>query len=213
MSDKIILRGTIVEDLSECEGNFINDFFQFKIKCDRLSGNSDILKVYISVNAGGLNLIVPSTRIEITGVIRTERYEIPEENRTGLNVFVECNKFKLLKKTNKAISEPFNDFNEVSLSGVICKGPFFRYTKRNKEITEFIFRVRIRKDLYAFIPCICWGNNALLAADFTVGTKFDLIGRLQSRNYVKVSQDGTTVTKTTYEVSISKIENILMKEE
>ncbi len=55
-----------------------------------------------------------------------------------------------------------------------------------------------------YIPCICWGRNALFAAGLNVGSKIKIDGRIQSRKYNKVI-DGIAHTLTAYEVSASGI--------
>ena len=57
-----------------------------------------------------------------------------------------------------------------------------------------------------YIPCIVWGRNAVYASELPVGTHLKLTGRIQSRNYTKRYPDGTEENRTTYEVSVSKIE-------
>ena len=56
-----------------------------------------------------------------------------------------------------------------------------------------------------YIPCIAWGRNARMVKDFEVGTKIDIKGRVQSREYVKRFDDGTQETRTAYEISITTV--------
>ena len=63
---------------------------------------------------------------------------------------------------------------------------------------------RVHKSDY--LPCIVWGRNAQRASEYEVGTKLNIIGRLQSREYTKRISDTETETRTAYEVSISKLE-------
>ena len=51
-----------------------------------------------------------------------------------------------------------------------------------------------------YIPCIFWGRTAELVSSCTVGDILELTGRLQSREYVKVLEEGSQ-RRTTYEVS------------
>ena len=53
-----------------------------------------------------------------------------------------------------------------------------------------------------YLPCICWGQKAREASQFGVGTKLALCGRVQSRNYIKISEKGSE-EKTAYEVSVT----------
>jgi len=57
-----------------------------------------------------------------------------------------------------------------------------------------------------YIPCIAWGRNAAYAESLGVGTKLMLEGRLQSREYKKKLEDGSTEVRKAFEVSIVKLE-------
>ena len=57
-----------------------------------------------------------------------------------------------------------------------------------------------------YIPCICWGRNARYVSNLEAGTCLKVSGRIQSREYEKKLADGTKDVRTTYEVSVSKIE-------
>ena len=58
-----------------------------------------------------------------------------------------------------------------------------------------------------YIPCIAWGRNAQFVNSMPVGTKLSIVGRIQSRDYVKhIEGKDEPITKTAYEVSVSKIE-------
>ena len=70
--------------------------------------------------------------------------------------------------------------NHILLEGYICKKPI--------------------------IPCICWGRNARFASGFEVGEHVQILGRIQSRDYVKKLSETETETRTAYEVSVSKLE-------
>ena len=61
-----------------------------------------------------------------------------------------------------------------------------------------------------YLPCIAWGRNARFVKDFVVGDKVVVSGRIQSREYQK-KLDDEVVTRTAYEISLSKIE--LVREE
>lgn len=61
-----------------------------------------------------------------------------------------------------------------------------------------------------YIPCICWGRNARYASGFEVGEHVQLLGRIQSREYVKRISDTETEKRVAYEVSVSKLEKTLI---
>jgi len=55
------------------------------------------------------------------------------------------------------------------------------------------------------LPCIAWGRNAKYVSELTVGTKVNIVGRIQSREYQKHNESGEVLTRVAYEVSINKI--------
>ena len=77
------------------------------------------------------------------------------------------------------------------------------------EITDILLAVNRSHNKSDYIPCIAWGRNARLARDFSVGDNVIITGRMQSRKYQKKLEDETVITKTAYEISVSKIELVL----
>ena len=43
-----------------------------------------------------------------------------------------------------------------------------------------------------YIPCIAWGRNAKFCETVAVGTEIKVVGRVQSRQYEKKHEDGTS---------------------
>ena len=95
----------------------------------------------------------------------------------------------------------------MKLEGTICKKPTFRITKSGMALATIILRVDSTENI-SYIPCIFWQKNANQIAELPAGTTIDIIGRLQSRNYIKKYNDREEV-KTTYEVSVGKITNVI----
>lgn len=56
-----------------------------------------------------------------------------------------------------------------------------------------------------YIPCICWAGNARYAKNLAVGSRIELTGRIQSREYVKKLDEEQQETRVAYEVSASRI--------
>ncbi|MBQ2329635.1 MAG: single-stranded DNA-binding protein [Oscillospiraceae bacterium] len=55
-----------------------------------------------------------------------------------------------------------------------------------------------------YLPVIVWGARAREAADWKVGDRVELSGRLQMRKYIK-NENGIETEKTAYEISASEI--------
>ena len=95
--------------------------------------------------------------------------------------------------------------NEIELNGFLCKQPVYRTTPFGREITDMLLAVNRTHNKSDYIPCIVWGRNAKFAQKLNVGDNIIVSGRMQSREYQKKVEDDV-ITKTAYEVSVSKIE-------
>lgn len=90
--------------------------------------------------------------------------------------------------------------NSIELVGYLCKAPQYRTTPFGREISDVLLAVNRNYNKSDYIPVVVWGDDARYVAQFSVGDKVSLKGRLQSRGYVKVV-DGESVSKVAYEVS------------
>jgi len=59
-----------------------------------------------------------------------------------------------------------------------------------------------------YLPCICWGLKAREAANWQVGTALRLEGRLQSRNYIKLTEEGAQ-QRVAFEVSVTEARELV----
>ena len=96
--------------------------------------------------------------------------------------------------------------NEVYLNGFICKPVVYRVTPFGREIADILLAVNRAYNKSDYIPCIAWGRNARFAKNLVIGQNVRLWGRMQSREYQKKLSEDETVTKTAYEVSVSKLD-------
>ena len=98
--------------------------------------------------------------------------------------------------------------NNILLDGYICKPPVYRKTPLGREIADLLLAVNRPYGKSDYIPCICWGRNARYASGFAVGEHVQILGRIQSREYVKKLSETETEKRVAYEVSVSKLECI-----
>ena len=96
--------------------------------------------------------------------------------------------------------------NSIYLNGFLCKAPVYRTTPFGREITDIILAVNRSYGKSDYIPCIAWGRNARYSSGLSVGDNIKIWGRIQSREYQKRISEEESVTKTAYEISISKME-------
>ncbi len=75
-----------------------------------------------------------------------------------------------------------------------------RRTPLGREICDVMLAVNRLYRRCDYLPCILWGRSAQEVARAQTGARLELTGRLQSRKYTKVLEDGSEV-RTAYEIS------------
>ena len=181
------------------------NFYNFILKVNRLSNIADHIVVTISEKLLGIVEILPGREIEISGQFRSYNNYNGEGNKLILTLFVHD-----IKEADE-FSDTENP-NRIYLNGYICKLPVYRTTPFGREITDIILAVNRPHGKSDYIPCICWGRNAKYASTLQVGDNIEITGRIQSREYQKKLENGDSITKTAFEVSVSKL-NIRCAEE
>lgn len=173
---------------------FGEKFYRMDLTVPRLSGTNDTLPVTISERLMD-GQIMPGVRICITGQLRSYNKVMGGAGRLLLTAFAQ----KLLAP------EDAENPNVVHLTGALCKPPSFRTTPFGREIADLMLAVNRSFGKSDYIPCIAWGRTAHYAASLNVGDKLQVQGRFQSRAYQKQMPDGTTVSRTALEVSLSRL--------
>lgn len=135
----------------------------------------------------------------VSGQFRSYNRHDEQKNRLVLSVFAREVSF---------IEEELDGAktNNILLDGYICKLPIYRKTPLGREIADLLLAVNRPYGKSDYIPCICWGRNARFASAFEVGEHVQVLGRIQSREYVKKLSETETEKRTAYEISVSKLE-------
>lgn len=179
---------------------YAEKFYTFTLKIPRLSGAFDKIRVMISerlIPDGGYSV---GDRVEIIGQFRSYNCNEPSGNRLILTVFA--------RDIMPAEEESYKNPNQLYLNGFICKPPVYRTTPFGREITDLLIAVNRSYNKSDYIPIIAWGRNARFAKNLNVGDNVKIWGRIQSRDYQKRINDEETITKTAYEVSINRMEQV-----
>ncbi len=192
------LRGTILTLPEYSHKSYGEVFYCFILGIERKSGYRDEIPVVISERLIWNITLEPEYRAYILGQIRT--YNECIDGRNKLNIVVFAREFQLLD------DETLSDENKVFLEGYLCKPPVRRVSPLGREICDMMLAVNRMYNKSDYIPCIAWGRNAGYAGGLEVGTKIQICGRIQSREYRKKDSEGNISTKVAYEVSILKIE-------
>lgn len=188
-ANSITLRGSLRELPQFSHENHGRRFYRFYLEVPRLSGTVDTLPVI--AEEALVHALDPSAgdQISVTGQIRS--YNQRSDGVRHLIIFV------FAASLTVEDGEPIND---VTLEGLICKVPTFRRTPLGREICDVMLAVPRAFRRADYLPCILWGRTALEISQCEVRDKIEICGRLQSRQYTKLTEAGPT-TRTAYEIS------------
>lgn len=198
LNNKVYLQGEVVTYPEFNHNVKDEEFYGFSLSVKRLSGQKDIIPIIISKKLLEDHLIKKDDMIAVKGQFRSFNKLENEKRKLVLSVFV---------KEICDWDEEANP-NVIELNGFVCKPVIYRTTPFSKEICDVLLAVNRKFNKSDYIPCIAWGNNAQIVSQMSVPTVLKIVGRIQSREYNKVMGDSLTpITKTAYEVSISKLVN------
>lgn len=205
MSDKIIennqvtIRGQVATGFSFSHEVFGEGFYMVEVLVRRLSDSCDRIPLMISERLLDVTQDYTGSYIEAYGQFRSYNRHEEQKNRLVLSVFV--------REVAFVEEEPDGSkTNSILLDGYICKEPIYRKTPLGREIADLLLAVNRPYGKSDYIPCICWGRNARYASGFEVGEHVQVLGRIQSREYIKKLSETESQKRTAYEVSVSKLE-------
>lgn len=198
-NNRVTVIGTIVSDFTFSHAVFGEGFYLVDLSVSRLSEQADVIPLMVSERLMDVTMDYRGCTIEADGQFRSYNRHEGVKNRLVLSVFVREVQFL----------EEFTDYtktNQIFLDGYICKEPIYRKTPLGREIADLLVAVNRPYGKSDYIPCIAWGRNARFASGFSVGTRIQIWGRVQSREYTKKLSETECEKRTAYEVSVSKLE-------
>ena len=205
MSDKIIennqvtIMGRVDSEFSFSHEVFGEGFYFVDVLVRRLSDSDDRIPLMVSDRLIDVTQDFRGEYIAVQGQFRSYNRHEEQKNRLVLSVFV--------RELEFMDEEPEGaKTNSILLDGYICKEPVYRKTPLGREIADLLIAVNRPYGKSDYIPCICWGRNARFASGFDVGEHVQVLGRIQSREYVKKLSETETQKRVAYEVSVSKLE-------
>ena len=193
-NNRVYLRGVIVTEKRFSHEVYGEGFYEMDVAVKRLSGQEDVLPITISERLIEKERLTVGATLSAVGQFRSYNKLIDGKSKLMLTVFV-----------REIVEEGFLvNPNNIVLSGYICKPPVYRTTPFNREICDMLVAVNRAYNKSDYIPCIAWGRNARFVKNIAVGEKIALVGRIQSREYQKKTEDDVK-TLIAYEVSVSKV--------
>jgi single-stranded DNA-binding protein len=188
-ANNVTLRGELMGLPQYSHENHGKRFFRFVLQVQRLSGAVDQLPVIAEESL--IQGIDPcgGEMIAVTGQVRSHNYRTDGVRRLMVFVFA-----------TSVCAEDGDPINEVVLEGPLCREPTFRRTPLGREICDVMLAVPRAFHRADYLPCILWGRTAQEISACHTRDCIRINGRLQSRVYTKLTEDGAE-ERTTYEIS------------
>lgn len=187
--NQITVRGQLVDLPEFSHENHGKRFYRFYLEIPRLSGNSDCLPVIAEERIMDTIDLSGGSMLTVTGQIRSHN------TRTGgtrhLLIFIFA---------SEIIAENGEPCNDVIIEGPLCKEPIYRRTPLGREICDAMLAVPRTFRRADYLPCIFWGRTAEEIAICHSGDRVRILGRLQSRKYIKHTEEGQK-ERVAYEIS------------
>ena len=202
-NNQVVIMGEIVSDFTYSHEIFGEGFYMVDVNVPRLSDSSDVIPLMVSERLIDVGEDYKGLNIMVQGQFRSYNRHEERKNRLVLSVF--AREIEFVDETPES-----SKTNQIYLDGYICKEPIYRKTPLGREIADLLLAVNRPYGKSDYIPCICWGRNARFASNFSVGTRCEIWGRIQSREYMKRLSEEDAEKRIAYEVSVSKLE--LMEE-
>ena len=187
--NQITLRGNLASLPQFSHENHGRRFFRFFLEVPRLSGAVDTLPV---IAEEGLLLgtdLSDGEMLTIAGQIRS--HNVRSDGKRHLLIFVFA---------NAILCEDGEPINDVILEGPICREPTYRRTPLGREICDVMLAIPRAFRRADYLPCILWGRTAMEVSRCHTREVLQIHGRLQSRIYTKLTEDGSE-ERTAYEIS------------
>ena len=170
------------------------DFYTMPLAVQRLSGTEDRLNLILRREQLAQTALGEAEKLLVLGELRSYNNRRSEGPKLVLTVFV-----RELSFTDEEES------NLIRLRGALCREPRLRRTPLGREIADLMLAVNRPYGRSDYLPCICWGALARRAGLWSCGQRLALEGRLQSREYLKMTESGPE-KHTAFEVSAMEIE-------
>lgn len=196
-NNKVLLIGSIEQEPEYDHSIYDEGIYKLLLKVERKSENFDMIPILVSERLMNLSLLKQGTKIKITGKFNSFNKHEGFKSKLILYVFA---------KDIEIVDVDTFDVNSIYLKGYLCKEPIYRKTPLGREITDILVAIDRNYNKSDYIPCIIWGRNAkYIHNNYTVGNIVSVEGRIQSRQYNKQQSDGTCITNTAYEISVSRL--------
>jgi primosomal replication protein N len=188
-ANQITLRGTMLSLPHFSHENHGKRFYRFTLEVPRLSGTVDLLPIVAEQSLTDAIDPCGGSMITVTGQVRS--HNVRSGGQRHLLIFVFA---------TSIVAEDGEPINDLFVEGPLCKEPVYRRTPLGREICDVMLAVPRAFRRADYLPCILWGRVAQEINQCHTRDCIRIYGRLQSRNYTKITEDGAQ-ERTAYEIS------------
>lgn len=189
MENQITLRGQLLALPHFSHENHGRKFYRFTLEVPRLSGTVDLLPVVAEESLLNTMDLSGGEMLTVHGQIRS--HNVRTEGIRHLLIFV----FAV-----SVICEDGEPINDCLIEGPLCREPNYRRTPLGREICDVMLAVPRAFHRADYLPCILWGRTAQEVSTCHTRDRIRIYGRLQSRIYTKLTEEGP-IERTAYEIS------------
>jgi single-stranded DNA-binding protein len=189
VTNQITLRGSLLSLPRFSHENHGKKFYRFTLEVPRLSGTADLLPIVAEERIIEAMETDAGDMIRVEGQIRS--HNVRNNGSRHLLIFVFASAITV---------EDGDPINDVLLEGILCRDPVYRRTPLGREICDMMLAVPRQFKRADYLPCILWGRLAQEGSQCHLRDGVRISGRLQSRNYTKVTEEGPE-ERTAYEIS------------
>ncbi len=187
--NQITVRGSLCSLPEFSHENHGKRFFRFLLEVPRLSGAVDTLPVVAEETVLNAMDLSGGDLLTVIGQIRSHNQRMDGRRRLLIFIFA-----------STIVCEDGEPINECILEGPLCREPVYRRTPLGREICDVMLAVPRTFRRADYLPCILWGKTAQLGSECHTRERIRIIGRLQSRIYTKLTEEGAA-EHTAYEIS------------
>ena len=198
-NNQVSLMGEIVSPFQLNHEVYGEKFYTVDVEVSRFSDSVDRIHLMVSERLVDADQDYSGKLVKIAGQFRS--YNHLENGKVRLVLFVFVKEWEFVEDVKKS-----NENNRLCLDGFVCKQPVYRKTPLGREVADVLIAVNRMYGKSDYIPCICWGRNARFAAGLSVGTRVQITGRIQSREYYKHINEIETERRVAYEVSVRELQ-------
>lgn len=198
-NNEIELMGKVTKSFYYMYNAFGQDFYGVELEVKRSSGTPDYLNCICSDRVIDVSENITGKYINVLGSIRTFNQKDNNGSHLKINVYVE--EMEMLDIEGETLGA-----NNGLLEGYICKS-LYRTTPLGRNIDDVVLAVNRNYNKSDYIPTIIWGKNAKFVSGLPIGSKIRVMGRLQSREYIKDEKICTA-----YEFSVQTLEVLEVNE-